>query len=96
MFRDEEGKSHVVDAYCPHLGANLAVGGKVVGNCIECPFHAWRFRGEDGKCVHIPAADKGENVAADRQLGVYTPQGAENVSEYIPLCTYKGHVGNNV
>ena len=29
IFRDEEGKVHILDAYCAHLGANLAVGGKV-------------------------------------------------------------------
>ncbi|XP_008322890.2 cholesterol 7-desaturase [Cynoglossus semilaevis] len=58
VFRGEDGKAHVLDAYCPHLGANLAVGGKVVGNCIECPFHGWQFRGQDGKCVRIPYAEK--------------------------------------
>ncbi len=36
---------YVLDAYCPHLGANLAVGGKVKGDCIECPFHQWQFNG---------------------------------------------------
>uniref|UniRef100_A0A4W3J4N6 cholesterol 7-desaturase n=3 Tax=Callorhinchus milii TaxID=7868 RepID=A0A4W3J4N6_CALMI len=50
--------AHVVDAYCPHLGANLAVGGRVAGDCIECPFHGWQFRGEDGKCTKIPYAEK--------------------------------------
>lgn len=35
VFRTESGKIAVMDAYCPHLGANLAVGGKVVGECIE-------------------------------------------------------------
>lgn len=60
MFRGQDGKAYVVDAYCPHLGANLAVGGRVVGGCIECPFHGWQFRGADGKCVKIPYADKGE------------------------------------
>ena len=29
VFRDDEGKAHVLDAYCAHLGANLGVGGKV-------------------------------------------------------------------
>ena len=29
VFRDEGGKVHILDAYCAHLGANLAVGGKV-------------------------------------------------------------------
>nr|XP_060613230.1 cholesterol 7-desaturase nvd-like [Anolis sagrei ordinatus] len=58
VFRDMEGCVHVVDAYCPHLGANLAVGGRVVGNCIECPFHGWQFHGEDGRCTRIPYAEK--------------------------------------
>ncbi|XP_042148702.1 cholesterol 7-desaturase nvd [Ixodes scapularis] len=48
-----------MDAYCPHLGANLGVMGRVVGDCIECPFHGWRFRGEDGVCTHVPYASKG-------------------------------------
>lgn len=63
VFRAENGKAHVVDAYCPHLGANLAVGGRVLGNCIECPFHGWQFQGSDGKCVKIPYAEKGEYCA---------------------------------
>uniref|UniRef100_A0A9J8BHR3 cholesterol 7-desaturase n=1 Tax=Cyprinus carpio carpio TaxID=630221 RepID=A0A9J8BHR3_CYPCA len=58
VFRGRDGKAYVVDAYCPHLGANLAVGWRVVGGCIECPFHGWQFRGADGKCVKIPYADK--------------------------------------
>jgi len=47
----------VLDAYCPHLGAHLAIGGKVVEDTIQCPFHAWRFDGE-GTCVDIPYAKK--------------------------------------
>ncbi|XP_061555133.1 cholesterol 7-desaturase nvd isoform X3 [Phycodurus eques] len=58
VFRGEDEKAYVLDAYCPHLGANLAVGGRVVGNCIECPFHGWQFRGNDGKCERIPYAEK--------------------------------------
>ncbi|XP_033095438.1 cholesterol 7-desaturase-like isoform X2 [Anneissia japonica] len=58
VYRGENGEAHVVNAYCPHLGANLGVGGQVKGNCIECPFHGWLFRGEDGKCVNIPYASK--------------------------------------
>ena len=40
IFRGENGKTTVMDAYCPHLGANLAYGGVVKDNCISCPFHA--------------------------------------------------------
>ncbi|XP_015734272.1 cholesterol 7-desaturase-like [Coturnix japonica] len=65
-FRTQDGQAHVVDAYCPHLGADLAAGGRVVGSCIECPFHGWRFRGEDGKCAHIPYAGKVPDFAKVR------------------------------
>ncbi|XP_062447236.1 cholesterol 7-desaturase nvd-like, partial [Rhea pennata] len=65
-FRTQDGQAYVVDAYCPHLGANLAVGGRVVGNCIECPFHGWRFRGKDGKCTSIPYAEKVPDFATVR------------------------------
>ncbi|KAF7241003.1 Cholesterol 7-desaturase [Varanus komodoensis] len=58
VFRGSDGDVHVLEAYCPHLGANLAVGGRVQGGCLECPFHGWQFRGEDGKCVRIPYAEK--------------------------------------
>lgn len=61
VFRGQDGKAYVLDAYCPHLGANLAVGGRVVGSCIECPFHGWQFQGNDGKCVRVPYAEKGTN-----------------------------------
>ncbi|XP_030363271.1 cholesterol 7-desaturase-like [Strigops habroptila] len=66
VFRTPDGQAFVVDAYCPHLGANLAAGGRVVGNCIECPFHGWQFRGEDGKCTSIPYAEKVPDFARVR------------------------------
>jgi cholesterol 7-dehydrogenase len=45
VFRDASGQVRVVDAYCPHLGANLA-DGKVRGDGVECPFHGWKIRGD--------------------------------------------------
>ncbi|XP_049594255.1 cholesterol 7-desaturase nvd isoform X2 [Syngnathus scovelli] len=63
VFRGEDGKAYVLDAYCPHLGANLAVGGRVVGICIECPFHGWQFRGDNGKCERIPYTEKVPDIA---------------------------------
>ncbi|PVD22374.1 hypothetical protein C0Q70_18184 [Pomacea canaliculata] len=63
VFRDEKGVAHALDAYCPHMGAHLAAGGRVKGDCLECPFHAWRFRGEDGKCMHIPYSEKVPDIA---------------------------------
>mmetsp|Transcript_15958 Transcript_15958/g.17717 ORF Transcript_15958/g.17717 Transcript_15958/m.17717 type:complete len:278 (+) Transcript_15958:249-1082(+) len=31
----------------------MAIGGKVIGDCLECPFHGWRFDGS-GQCIDIP------------------------------------------
>jgi nitrite reductase/ring-hydroxylating ferredoxin subunit len=54
LFRTRSGKARVLSAYCPHLGAHLAEGGRVVGESVRCPFHAWQFDGETGQCVEIP------------------------------------------
>ena len=56
-WRGESGKTYVADAYCPHLGAHLGVGGKVSGECITCPFHGWQFRGDTGCLARIPYAE---------------------------------------
>jgi 3-ketosteroid 9alpha-monooxygenase subunit A len=55
MWRGEDGQVRVLDAYCRHLGAHMGHGGRVVGNLIECPFHAWRYDGE-GIVREIPYA----------------------------------------
>lgn len=67
VFRGEDGKAYVLDAYCPHMGANIGVGGRVIENCLQCPFHGWTFRGEDGKCVDIPYAKKVPEFAKTKQ-----------------------------
>jgi 3-ketosteroid 9alpha-monooxygenase subunit A len=64
-FRGEDGQVHVLDAYCAHMGADLGSGGRVIGNDIECPFHAWRYCGT-GECVAIPYAKKIPEKARQR------------------------------
>ena len=62
LYRGESGRPYLVEAYCPHAGAHLAVnstsyivrdGEQVSGESIRCPFHGWRF-GPDGVCDEIP------------------------------------------
>jgi 3-ketosteroid 9alpha-monooxygenase subunit A len=58
LYRGEDDqKAHVLDALCPHLGADIGVGGQVVGDSVRCPFHAWRFAA-DGGCAEVPYAKK--------------------------------------
>ena len=57
LYRGDGGAAHVLDAYCPHLGAHLGYGGRVHADCIECPFHGWRFDGA-GQCASIPYSKK--------------------------------------
>lgn len=57
VWRDEDGRPHVQDAFCPHLGAHLGHGGVVRGTEIECPFHGWRFDGE-GHNTCIPYSQR--------------------------------------
>jgi phenylpropionate dioxygenase-like ring-hydroxylating dioxygenase large terminal subunit len=57
LFRSASGAAHLVDAYCAHLGANLALGGRVDGEGLRCPFHGWCYDGDSGKCTEIPYTD---------------------------------------
>jgi nitrite reductase/ring-hydroxylating ferredoxin subunit len=53
VFRTASGVPVVLDGYCPHLGAHLGEGGKVVGEQLRCPFHDLGFA-PDGRCAHSP------------------------------------------
>lgn len=57
VFRGQDGAARLVAAHCAHLGANMGHGSRVVGDTLECPFHGWRYDGQ-GRCAHIPYADK--------------------------------------
>ena len=63
VFRTEAGTISVLDAHCPHLGAHLGHGGRVEGEGIVCPFHAWKFDGE-GALLDVPYATRKPRKAA--------------------------------
>ena len=43
---------------------------RVRGDCIQCPFHNWRFSGETGRCVE--AAYSSARLPDQARLGVRT------------------------
>jgi nitrite reductase/ring-hydroxylating ferredoxin subunit len=52
VFRD--GPNFVVmDDACPHAGASLSAGRAKEG-CVLCPWHAWAFALQDGRCPDNP------------------------------------------
>lgn len=51
-YRDFDGRAHVVDDRCPHLGSDLALG-RVTPQGLLCEFHGWCW-GRDGACVNAP------------------------------------------
>jgi len=74
LFRTEDGKAHALDAHCPHVGAHLGWGGKIVGNTLQCPFHGWCIDG-DGTCVKIPYCEKIPPSARTRSWPVHEVNG---------------------
>ena len=54
VFRgDTDNSVKCLEAHCIHLGANMAIGGKVINNCLQCPFHKWSFDGTVCVCVCV-------------------------------------------
>jgi phenylpropionate dioxygenase-like ring-hydroxylating dioxygenase large terminal subunit len=58
LFRTRSGHARVLDAFCPHLGAHIGHGGRVMGENVRCPFHGWHYDGTTGHCVHIPYCER--------------------------------------
>jgi len=56
IYRGADGQVRCLDAFCPHLGADLSAG-TVKGNLLQCAFHNWTYDGS-GQCVKIPYCDK--------------------------------------
>ncbi|MDR3416857.1 MAG: Rieske 2Fe-2S domain-containing protein [Nevskia sp.] len=98
IYRGEDGKVRCMDAFCPHLGADLSAG-TVKGNLLQCAFHNWTYDGS-GQCVKIPYCDKIPPRAKTRAYPVMEindtvlvwhdhEQGAPEM-DIAPLQEYKG------
>ncbi len=52
-YRTSDGVAHVMDAFCPHLGAHLGYGGRLENDQVVCPFHGWTWD-RAGRNTSIP------------------------------------------
>ncbi len=54
LGRREDGEVFALRDICPHRAAPLSAG-RMVEDSVECPYHGWRFRPQDGQCLEIPS-----------------------------------------
>jgi len=92
-YRGESGAVHVLDAYCPHLGAHLGYGATVNCEQLVCPFHGWEWSAA-GQNVAVPYASPVSNKRIrawhveetdDVVLVWYHPDGGEPLFRVPPF-----------
>jgi len=102
-WRGEDGVVRIQDAHCPHLGADIGAGGKVIGNTVQCPFHHWAFD-DSGKCVEIPYSESIPKKACLKTWHVverngmlylwFNPHDHESTPEFdVPVTAYDTEEG---
>ena len=69
-FRDTGGRVGIVEAYCPHRGANL-FWGRNEESGLRCVYHGWKFD-VTGACVDMPN-EPGESTFKDKVSVVAYP-----------------------
>jgi phenylpropionate dioxygenase-like ring-hydroxylating dioxygenase large terminal subunit len=67
-WRDARGQVTVMRDLCPHRGVALSAG-KLIRDCIECPFHGFRYD-TTGACKLVPA--NGRSAAPPKALRAHT------------------------
>ena len=69
IFRDSAGFARCLSNTCVHRGGSLA-GGKVKGDCVECPYHGWQFDGQ-GHCHRIPSLGSAAKIPGRVRVDAY-------------------------
>ena len=69
VFRGEDGEAKCLSNTCTHRGGSLA-GGKIAGNCIQCPYHGWEFDAE-GCVQRIPSLGPNPKIPARTRIDAY-------------------------
>ena len=69
VWRDAEGKVHVMEDRCAHRGARLSLG-KVREGELVCWYHGWRYD-RAGQCNFIPSEGGACELAKSARVKVY-------------------------
>jgi phenylpropionate dioxygenase-like ring-hydroxylating dioxygenase large terminal subunit len=69
LFRDSHGAAHCLANTCAHRNGSLAAG-QVQDDCIQCPYHGWRYSG-DGRCQRIPTLPDGSDIPDSARVDAY-------------------------
>jgi len=72
FWRDSQGQVVCQIDKCCHRGAQLSIG-KVVGDCIQCPFHGFLFD-QKGQCTLVPANGKTAKIPKSFKVKTYPIQ----------------------
>jgi nitrite reductase/ring-hydroxylating ferredoxin subunit len=69
LYRRADGSAVALLDRCPHRGAALSRG-RVLGNEIECPYHAFRFD-SNGRCTAMPCEGPGARIPAGMEVPAF-------------------------
>lgn len=61
LGRRRDGAVFAYADRCPHRGMPLRYA-KFDGETLQCGYHGWRFRADDGRCVEIPALSEADSI----------------------------------
>lgn len=81
-FRDTQGRSALLDAFCPHRRAPMFFGRNE--DCgLRCVYHGWKFD-RDGRCVDMPSEPPDSLFRTKVRIGSYpTWEGAGMIWTYM-------------
>ncbi|HUZ77563.1 MAG TPA: Rieske 2Fe-2S domain-containing protein [Chloroflexota bacterium] len=68
-FKDTQGRTAIVDGFCPHRSAPLFFGRNEESG-LRCVYHGWKFD-VTGACVDMPNCVEGENFRSKVRLTAY-------------------------
>ncbi|MEC9375427.1 MAG: aromatic ring-hydroxylating dioxygenase subunit alpha [Pseudomonadota bacterium] len=69
LFRDSQDNPHCLSDVCAHRGGSLAMG-KFKEDCIECPYHGWRYNSV-GQCIYMPTIAEESKLPSRARVDSY-------------------------